>query len=229
MKKKILVCEDELAIRTGLEDLLESENYQVVTASDGQIALETYKKEEPDLILLDIMMPELSGYDVLKEIRRNDPVTPILMLTAKSEEIDKILGLELGADDYITKPFGLKELLARVKAALRRASLDSQQTENDIIRLGDIEVDPTTFEGKRGKASFKLTLREVRLLQFFVRNPNKVLDRFTLLDEVWGINYEGTTRTLDQHIAKLRQKIEQNPSDPRFIQTVHSVGYRFCE
>ncbi|MBN2738436.1 MAG: response regulator transcription factor [Spirochaetales bacterium] len=228
MKKKILLCEDELAIRTGLEDLLESENYKVVSASDGQMAMEVYRKEEPDLILLDIMMPELSGYDVLKKIRRNDPVTPILMLTAKSEEIDKILGLELGADDYITKPFGLKELLARVKAALRRASLDSQFKENEIIRLGDLEVNPSTFEGKKGKVSFKLTLREVRLLQFFIKNPNKVLDRFTLLDEVWGINYEGTTRTLDQHIAKLRQKIESNPSDPRLIQTVHTVGYRFC-
>ncbi|MGB2907427.1 MAG: response regulator transcription factor [Candidatus Aminicenantaceae bacterium] len=226
-KEKILVIEDDKSILTGLADLLEAEGYAVCTAEDGQEGLRAYEMERPTLILLDIMIPEISGYDVCREIRRKDDVTPILMLTAKGQEVEKVVGLEIGADDYIVKPFGVSELLARIRAHLRRSRVKPPKRDTSLIAFGDIVIDPITYSGKKGKVTFSLSARELALLRFFVGRDGEVVERFTLLDEIWGIRYQGTTRTLDQHIAKLRQKIEDEPANPRFIQTVHGVGYRF--
>ena len=227
-KEKILVVEDDPSILTGIVDLLNNEDYEVCSATDGERAITAYQQQRPNLILLDIMIPEKSGYDVCRQIRKSDPTIPILMLTAKSQEVDKVIGLELGADDYIVKPFGVSELLARIRAALRRSKLTVDRTDKSPIAFGDVFVDPKTFGAKKGKKDFAVTLREVQLLQMFVAHDGEVLDRFTILDQIWGVRYEGTTRTLDQHIVKLRQKIEDNPSEPKYIVTVHGVGYKFC-
>lgn len=226
-KEKILVVEDDKSILTGLADLLEAEGYAVCTAEDGEEALRAYEREKPTLILLDIMIPEKSGYDVCREIRKQDDVTPILMLTAKGQEVEKVVGLETGADDYIVKPFGVSELLARIRAHLRRSRVRPPEKDTSPIAFGDVVIDPKTYGGKKGKKTFSLSARELALLRFFVGRDGEVVERFTLLDEIWGIRYLGTTRTLDQHIAKLRRKIEDEPASPRFIQTVHGVGYRF--
>lgn len=227
MKKKILVAEDEPSILTGLVDLLKQEGYNVFATLDGRDAVYMYEKEKPDLVILDIMMPEKSGYDVCREIRKKDSTTPILMLTAKSQEVDKVVGLELGADDYIIKPFGIKELLARIKGALRRACVQPQSQDTSVIDFGDISIDPKILKGKKGKREFSVTVREIQLLRFFLLRDGQVVRRFDLLNEVWGMQYEGTTRTLDQHIVKLRQKIEDDLSCPKYIVTVHGVGYQF--
>lgn len=227
-KEKILIVEDEKTILTGLVDLLESEGYEVCTALDGKEALRAYETEKPTLILLDIMIPEKSGYDVCREIRKKDTIIPILMLTAKGQEVDKVVGLELGADDYIVKPFGVSELLARIRARLRRVHIKLLKKDVNPIAFGDVWVDPKTYRGKKGKKTFSISSREIELLKFFMQHDGEVVERFTLLDEIWGIRYEGTTRTLDQHIAKLRQKVENNPSNPKHILTIHGVGYRFC-
>jgi DNA-binding response OmpR family regulator len=226
-KEKILIVEDDRAILTGLEDLLGSEGYEVCTAADGKEALRLYGTEKPTLILLDIMIPEKSGYDVCKEIRKKDPVTPILMLTAKGQEVDKVVGLELGADDYIVKPFGVNELLARIRARLRRPVAKPGKKDLLPLAFGDVQIDPKTYKGRKGKREFTVSTREIALLRYLFRHDGEVVERFTLLDKIWGVRYEGTTRTLDQHIAKLRQKIEDDPSRPVHIQTVHGVGYRF--
>ncbi len=227
MKQRVLVAEDDPSILTGLVDLLEGEHYEVVAATDGDEALSAFRERKPNLVLLDIMMPGRSGYDVCREIRRNDTVTPVLMLTAKGQEVDKVVGLELGADDYIVKPFGVNELLARIHAALRRAAPRRAEPDNGPIEFGDVRVDPKTLRGARAGQVFDVTPREVALLREFVAHDGEVLDRNTLLERVWGVKYEGTTRTLDQHIAKLRQKIEHDTGNPRYIQTVHGAGYRF--
>jgi DNA-binding response OmpR family regulator len=226
-KEMILVVEDDKSILIGLVDLLESEGYAVCTAGDGEEAIRIYKRDKPTLILLDIMIPEKSGYDVCREIRKKDDVTPILMLTAKGQEVEKVIGLEMGADDYIVKPFGLNELLARIRAHLRRSRVKSSKKDMSLITFGNITVDPKTYSGTKGNKSFTVTARELALLRFFTNHDGEVIERFTLLDEIWGVRYEGTTRTLDQHIAKLRQKIEDDPANPRYIQTIHGVGYRF--
>mgnify|MGYP001039902691 CR=1 FL=1 len=209
MKKiKILVVEDDRAILTGISDLLESEGYEVCTAVDGLEAVYKYSREKPTLMLLDIMMPEKSGYDVLREIRKQDTSTPILMLTAKGQEVDKVIGLELGADDYIVKPFGINELIARIRVQLRRMETRARKKNLDPVHFGDVKINPKNFQGSKGNKYFILSARELSLLYYLVQHDGEVVDRFTLLDEIWGIKYEGTTRTLDQHIAKLRQKIE---------------------
>lgn len=230
MKDTILVVEDDHAILAGLVDLLEDEGFEVYFARDGNKALKQYEARKPNLVLLDIMIPEKSGYDVCKEIRRQDPLTPIVMLTAKGEEIDKVVGLEIGADDYIVKPFSVKELLARIRAALRRARAkpEVKKWDDRPIIFGSVKVDPKTLKGRRGKKAFSVTLRELELLRFFIEHDGEVLDRLRILDEVWGLKYEGTTRTLDQHVAKLRQKVEADPASPKHILTVHGVGYRFA-
>ncbi|MBN1525261.1 MAG: response regulator transcription factor [Spirochaetales bacterium] len=231
-KVTILVVEDDASIVRGLTDLLSSEGYSVHAARNGREALERYRELSPTLILLDLMMPEKSGYEVCRTIRKSDEDTPIIMLTAKGEETDKVVGLELGADDYIVKPFGIQELLARVRAHLRRAQTNgakkTKKKQNDIpFSFGDVHIDPKTFIAQKGKKEFKLSAREVFLLQYFYMHEGEVLDRNELLDEVWGIQYAGTTRTLDQHIAKLRQKIEDDPAAPKHILTVHTIGYKF--
>jgi DNA-binding response OmpR family regulator len=227
-KAKILVVEDDVPILTGLVDLLDDEGYEVVSARDGGEAVRLFRAEAPNLVLLDIMLPEKSGYDVCREIRRADPAIPVLMLSAKGQEADKVVGLELGADDYIVKPFGVSELLARVRAALRRVSAREEKGRNLLpIRFGDVEINPRTLTGRKGTRTFAVTPREVNLLRLMLSRDGEVIDRFTFLDEIWGVSYEGTTRTLDQHVAVLRKKIEDDPAHPRHIVTAHGVGYRF--
>jgi DNA-binding response OmpR family regulator len=227
-KQKILIVEDDRAILTGLTDLLQSENYRVTAAMDGKTALERYKRDKPDLVLLDIMIPEKSGYEVCKEIRKSDTGTPIVMLTAKSQEVDKVVGLELGADDYIVKPFGVQELLARIRACLRRSASRETAPKSCKIEFADVYVDTKTLKARKGGRDFRISQREAELLRYFLAHEGEVLDRLTMLDRIWGVSYGGTTRTLDQHIAKLRQKIEDDPARPRHIITVHTVGYKFC-
>lgn len=228
----ILVAEDDPNILTGLVDTLESEGYTVTTATNGEKALRLFKAGKFDLVLLDIMMPEVSGYDVCKHIRAKDEDTPIIMLTAKSEEIDKVVGLQLGADDYISKPFGVHELLARIQAVLRRSKRNNGQQNNkpdvpESFQFGDAIIDTKKYRLTRKNKNVDLSEREILLLQFFNIHPNEVLNRDRLLNAVWGIDYYGTTRTLDQHIAQLRKKIEKDPSNPCLIKTVHRIGYRY--
>jgi DNA-binding response OmpR family regulator len=223
----LLVVEDDAAILTGIVDLLEGEGYAVRKTLSGAEALRLYEQERPDLIILDIMIPEVSGYDVCRRIRARDSATPIIMLTAKGQEVDKVVGLELGADDYIVKPFGIHELLARIHAALRRARPRDESPAGAPLAFGDVAVDPKTLTGTKAGKSFEVSPREVHLLQLFSRHDGEVLNRFDILEQVWGVRYEGTTRTLDQHIAKLRQKIEDDAAEPRHIRTVHGSGYRF--
>jgi DNA-binding response OmpR family regulator len=226
----ILIAEDDSNLRQGLVDLLEDEGYQVAAAADGQQALVLFGTSRPDLVLLDVMMPELSGYDVCRQIRQKDAAIPIIMLTAKSEEIDKVVGLELGADDYITKPFGLHELRARVKALLRRAGISGQMMQDpqeETFLFGTALINRKRLEACLGNNTFRLTLRELKLLDIFHQNPGEILSRDRLLNDVWGIDYQGTTRTLDQHIAQLRKKVEAAPEAPHVIITAHGIGYQY--
>ncbi len=226
----ILVAEDEDNLREGLVETLEAEGYRVVAVADGAAALEIYKAEAVDLLLLDIMMPEMSGYQVCREVRRLDGRVPIIMLTAKGEEIDKVLGLELGADDYVTKPFGLHELRARIAAVLRRCRRETEPCEEGLpetFRFGEATIERKSFQGRLCRNTFSLTAREMKLLEIFACHPGEVLSRNDLLNRAWGIDYQGTTRTLDQHVAQLRKKVEPEPALPRVIVTVHGVGYRY--
>jgi DNA-binding response OmpR family regulator len=224
--ERILVVEDDPAILTGLVDLLVDEGYRVDAARDGNRAIELYRKWKPDLVVLDIMIPEISGYEVCRQIRKKDAATPILMLTAKGQEPDKVAGLELGADDYVVKPFGVGELLARIRALLRRSRSDAPKRKT-ALSFGNVKIDPQKLEGRKKGRTFSLSARELRLLELFNNRPDQVLNRTDILEQIWGICYEGTTRTLDQHIANLRKKIEDDPAHPRYIITVHGVGYRF--
>lgn len=226
--KTILIAEDDPSIRLGLVDILEGEGFRVSVATHGDEAVTRYEADSPDLVILDIMMPRMSGYDVCRCIRRENTQVPVIMLSAKSEEIDKVLGLELGADDYITKPFGVRELLARVSAALRRVSAPQEApVESAPVRFGDVELDRTRRQLTRGGAAIPLTLLEYRLLLAFVENADRALSRDELLNAAWGIDYQGTTRTLDQHVSQLRRKIEANPAKPQHLLTVHGYGYRY--
>jgi DNA-binding response OmpR family regulator len=229
MSIRVLIAEDDANLRDGLVDLLEAEGYEVVTADNGKSALERFAEATPGLVLLDVMMPELSGYDVCREIRKQDTQTPIIMLTAKGEEIDKVVGLELGADDYVTKPFGLHELRARIAAVLRRTSSSpTAQAEPlpDRLTIGLCEVNRKTFELVRDDSPYSLTARELKLLEVFYQRKGEVLSRNDLLNAAWGVDYFGTTRTLDQHVAQLRKKIETDPASPEYLLTVHGVGYK---
>ncbi len=229
---KILVAEDDPHIRLGLVDTLESEGYQVSEVQNGKQAQDLFAKESFDLVLLDIMMPEKSGYDVCRDIRAADEQIPIIILTAKGEEIDKVVGLKLGADDYITKPFGVHELLARIAAVLRRANLGQKNepaTGDTVFVFGPYMVNPKTFKLSDNNIEQDLTERELTLIRYFCYHPGEVLSRDSLLNAGWGIDYLGTTRTLDQHIAQLRKKIETDPAHPAIITTVHRLGYRYNE
>ena len=224
MKKRILVVEDDENIRSGLLDALEAEGHEPEGAADGTAGLAAFRREKWDLLLLDLMMPEKSGYEVAREIRATGSDVPILMLTAKSEEIDKVLGFEMGADDYVTKPFSVRELLARVKALLRR-SVGTPAT----FTLGPVEVDGRRYELQAHGKTHSLTPRELKLLSLFRERPGEVLSRDYLLDRAWGIDYFGTTRTLDQHVVQLRKKVERDPAKPKLLLTVHGVGYRWLD
>ena len=217
----ILIAEDDPNILEGLATLLTSEGYDVATAANGADALEKFRRRKPDLLLLDVMMPEKSGYDVCREIRATDAATPIIMLTAKGEELDKVLGLTLGADDYITKPFGVRELLARVAAVLRRGKSLPLATKDDIFEFAGARVDPKRYCVVAESGEIPLSDRELKLILFMRGHPGEVLTRDQLLNAVWGVHYFGNTRTLDQHIAQLRKKF-----GPGAIETVHGIGYR---
>ena len=232
MKKRILVAEDDANIRAGLLDALEAEGHEPEGASDGGSALAAFRREKWDLVLLDVMMPEKSGYDLAREIRASGSEVPILILTAKGEEIDKVLGFEMGADDYVTKPFSIRELLARVKALLRRSSasaggLNQAGELPASFSLGPVEVDGRRYQIQAHGKTHSLTPRELKLLSLFRERPGEVLSRDYLLDQAWGINYLGTTRTLDQHVVQLRKKVESNPAEPKWLLTVHGIGYRW--
>ena len=226
----ILVAEDDPHIRMGLVDTLESEGYAVKQAENGRQAEILFQEQVFDLVILDIMMPEKNGYDVCRDIRKMNEQIPIIMLTAKGEEIDKVVGLNLGADDYVTKPFGVHELLARIAALLRRTRAmrpNQKQANNDPFLFGPYEVNPKTFKLTRGGKFVDISGRELTLIRCFFDHPGEVLSRDALLNVGWGIDYLGTTRTLDQHIAQLRKKIEADPAHPVLITTVHGVGYRY--
>jgi DNA-binding response OmpR family regulator len=221
--KRILVVEDETAIAFGLELDLKSEGYDVVIESDGESALRRARKEAFDLILLDVMLPRKDGFEVCRELRRGGSKTPVIMLTAKAQEAEKVLGLEIGADDYVTKPFSPRELRARVKAALRRTAED----DLPICRFGDAEVDFGRCELRRAGKPVELTALEFKLLTAFVRNGGKVLSRARLLDLVWGHGTFVSDRVVDNHVVTLRKKVEPEPSEPRYIVSVRGMGYRF--
>jgi DNA-binding response OmpR family regulator len=228
MPAKILIIEDDPHILLGLEEVLRSEQFEVASCNRGDQAIEAVKRHQPALIVLDVMLPGLSGYEVCKRLRAQKTSVPILMLTAKSQEIDKVVGLELGADDYVTKPFGLRELLARIHALLRRAGA-AEKAEPDAgepFQIGAATVNPKTFQISRGKEVEPVTARELKLLQLFHAHPGEVLSRDRLLNEVWGYNYYGTTRTLDQVIVQLRKKLGDTGDRPRLLLTVHGVGYK---
>ena len=224
---KVLLAEDDPYIREGLAEILRSEGYRVLQAEDGKTALQLFDSEEPDFVCLDIMMPKLSGYDVCKKIRAARTVVPIIFISAKSEEIDKVVGLELGADDFIVKPFGVKEVVARIRAVTRRCRAAEQSPEPDSFQMGDLEVLPRELRARRGKQTIELSLREVKLLELFYRHRGEVLDRNTIFNHCWGEDYLPNSRTLDQHISQLRKRIEVSPKQPTLIRTVHGAGYRF--
>lgn len=220
----IAVIEDDESVRRSLTLNLELENFRVITASDGVSGLELVDREKPDLIILDVMMPRKDGLQTCKELRQKGNSTPLILLTARCQEVDKVLGLELGADDYLAKPFGMRELVARVKALLRRTS---KTDEIDRVQFDDVLIDFKAYRAERNSEPLELSAREYRLLRYLVAKRGTVVTRDELLDEVWGYNSYPSTRTVDNHIARLRQKIEQNVNSPRHILTVHGVGYKF--
>jgi DNA-binding response OmpR family regulator len=223
---KILLVEDEPAMRRGLKDNLEVEGYEVDIAADGTKGLQALVEQRYSLAILDVMLPGMSGFDVCKKAREQGINVPILMLTAKGQEIDKVVGLELGADDYMTKPFSLRELLARVKALLRRAEGTSGAT-GGTITLGSVKVDFDAYTASRDGVSLPMTPKEVDVLHYFWQNRNKTVSRDDLLNKVWGYDASVTSRTVDNFILKLRQKIEIDPANPKYIITIHGVGYKF--
>jgi DNA-binding response OmpR family regulator len=228
MKPKILIVEDDPHVLLGLEEVFKSDGFDVAACARGDQALAAVSKYKPTLIVLDVMLPGLSGYEVCKQLRANKLTTPILMLTAKSQELDKVVGLDLGADDYVTKPFGVRELLARIHALLRRAEgTNSRHVDTKSpFQIGKATIDPKTFQVTRGGATEGLTARELKLLQFLHAHPAEVLSRDRLLNEVWGYNYYGTTRTLDQVIVQIRKKLGDSGDQPKHLLTVHGVGYK---
>lgn len=224
-KTRILIVEDEPAMVQGLRDNFEYEGYEVISAEDGAAGLARALSDEPDLVVLDVMMPKLSGLDVCKQLKAKKPAVPIIMLTARGQEIDKVVGLELGADDYVTKPFSIRELMARVKAVLRRVS--PHAPEGEIYRFSDVEVNVRSNEVLRAGQPVELSSKEFALVAYFVAHPGETLSRDRLLDAVWGYENYPNTRTVDAHIVHLRQKLEPNPEEPRFILTIHGTGYKF--
>ena len=222
---RILVVEDEISMIMGLKDNLEFEGYQVETAEDGAKGYDLIKNNDYDLVLLDVMLPYISGFDICKKVRSEGITTPIMLLTAKGEEIDKVLGLELGADDYMTKPFSVRELLARIKAIIRRTSGNTSE-KDEIQNIGNMIVNFSNYEATVAGEKIKMSHKEFEFLHYLWSNKNKVVSRDDLLDNVWGTDYIPSSRTVDNFILKLRQRIETNPNDPTIILTVHGVGYK---
>jgi DNA-binding response OmpR family regulator len=221
---RILIIEDELPMRRGLEDCLGAEGYRVFSAADGESGLQRALAEQPDLILLDVMMPKLDGFAVAAELRRLGRLTPILILTAKGQVEDRVNGLDAGADDYLVKPFSIEELLARVRALLRRTQKNGLATTK--LEFGDLTVDLARQTAMRGKRELHLTPKEFAMLRLLAATPGEPVSRERFLDAVWGYGAFPTTRTVDNHIASLRRKLEKNPDDPHWLRTVHGVGYK---
>src|SRR6266702_6257862 len=239
MKAKILIIEDDPHILLGLEEVLTSDGFEVAVCNRGDHAIAAVARHRPARLVLDVMLPGLSGYDICKQLRAKKVATPILMLTAKGQEIDKVVGLDLGADDYVTKPFGVRELLSRIHGLLRRAGISnsahtasasrdsaSDSAVESVFKIGPASIDAKSFQLSRGRATETLTARELKLLQIFYGHSGEVLSRDRLLSEVWGYNYYGTTRTLDQVIVQLRKKLGDNGDAPKHLLTVHGVGYK---
>ncbi len=218
------IVDDDDTVRRSLLLNLELEKFRVIEATDGEAGLEMVREQKPDLLVLDVMMPKKDGLQVCKDLRNEGNSIPIILLTARSEEVDKVLGLELGADDYLEKPFGIRELIARIRAILRRTH---KTDEVDSVKFDDVLIDFKAYKAQRAEADVELSAREYRLMRYLVAKKGTVVTRDELLDEVWGYNSYPTTRTVDNHIAKLRQKIEVDVNQPRHILTVHGVGYKF--
>ncbi|CNK40489.1 response regulator transcription factor [Yersinia alsatica] len=225
---KILIAEDNAHIRNGLMEVLAHEGYHPIAAENGVQALALYRQQQPDFIILDIMMPELDGYKVCREIRKHNWQIPIVFLSAKDEEIDRVIGLELGADDYISKPFGIHEMRARIKTIARRCLREAPLSEEDAgFPFGDLTVIPNELCATRAEQRVELSLREVNILRYLYQHKNRVVTRDMLFDAVWGYDHLPQSRTLDQHISKLRKTIELDPVNPVLIRTVHGIGYRY--
>lgn len=226
--KKILIIEDEPNIRELVLYNLKTNGYEGIAAEDGIMGITMVHKEKPDLILLDIMLPEKNGYDICRELREEGNNTPIIMVTAKTEEVDKVLGLEFGADDYISKPFGIRELMARIKAVLRRYEATAEQVDmgETVISVDDLCINVERHEVKKGAKHIELTLKEFELLKYLVENRGHVFSRDQLLNNVWGIDYAGETRTVDVHIRHLRQKLSDGEGEEQYIETIRGKGYK---
>ena len=222
---RILIVEDDPAILRGLKDNLLAESYEVLTAGDGEAGYRMIREHKPDLVILDLMLPRMSGYEVCRKVREEGGDTPILMLTARGEEADRVLGLDLGADDYVSKPFSIRELLARVRAIVRRAHPPTPLP--DELRFADVVVDFRRYEAHKGGSPVELTRKEFGVLQFLAARAGEVVRRDELLSQVWGYNNYPSTRTVDNHVASLRAKLEDTASEPRHLLTVHGVGYKF--
>lgn len=222
---RILVIEDDVSILRGLADALRRESYDVLTAADGETGYQLASEKRPDLVILDLMLPKLSGYEVCRQLRATRVAAPILMLTARGDEGDRVLGLDLGADDYVTKPFSLRELMARIRALLRRGQ--PARVLIDDLRLRDIAVDFRKYEATRGMLPLELTRREFQLLRVLASRPGEVITRSDLLDQVWGLDEYPSTRTVDTHIASLRAKIERDTANPEHLLTLRGVGYKW--
>jgi DNA-binding response OmpR family regulator len=222
--ERILIVEDELPMRTALQDVLLGEGYRVLTAPDGEAGLQRALAEKPDLVLLDIMMPRMDGYSVCSELRRLSIAVPILMLTAKGQIDDRVQGLDAGADDYLVKPFSTEELLARVRALLRRVQRQTRAPAK--LKLGDVEIDLARQTAKRGRKELRLTSKEFAMLRLMAETPGEPVSRERFLDVVWGYTAFPTTRTVDNHVASLRSKVEKDPEAPKWIKTVHGRGYK---
>jgi two-component system alkaline phosphatase synthesis response regulator PhoP len=224
---KILIVEDEKDMVTGLTFNLEARDYSIIAAYDGEEGYQKALEEKPDLVILDLMLPKRNGYEVCKSLKEEIPELPIIILTAKSQEAEIVTGLELGADDYITKPFSVLELLARIKAVLRRTQSGTRVPE--VYRSGDLEIDFRKYSAKKKDQIITLSPREYEILKYFIERRGEIISREDLLNQVWGYESYPNTRTVDAHIAKLRQKIEDNPENPQHIITIHGTGYKFLE
>ena len=227
---KVLIAEDDPNTLSGLVSVFRDEGYEVCAASDGDEAVSVFAREHPQIVCLDVMMPKMNGYDVCRSIRAENPSVPILFISAKSEEIDKVLGLELGADDFIVKPFGVKEVMARIRAITRRCFAGGQGRDSlpsEEFLIGDLRVLVGELKAIRADLEIEVGLRDIQILQFFAENRGRVLTRDQIFDRCWGENYFPQSRSLDQHISQLRKRIELDPKHPLIIETVHGAGYRY--
>jgi DNA-binding response OmpR family regulator len=225
--KTILIVEDDTSILKGLKENLETEHFKILTETDGEEGFKSAIKNKPELIILDVMLPSKNGFDICRDIRKENINTPIIMLTGKSAETDKVLGLELGADDYMTKPFSIRELIARINAILRRVT--NIEKEFDTYSFADVVLDFKKMEATKGKKHMEMSLKEFEVMKFFIKHEGEVVTRNQLLDEVWGYDTFPTTRTVDNYILMVRKKLENNPAVPKHILTMHSAGYKFVK